>query len=72
MWGYQPHFRVTLRSLTEDVFEQLGLHVDIDVLLVGALAPGRQNENPVCIEPEDGKWPLSPLFEGYCSESRAQ
>jgi len=33
------------------------------VLLVGARAPQNCNQNAVCIEPEDGEWPLE-LFTG--------
>src|SRR3546814_4239144 len=32
-------------------------------LLVGVRKPGHANRNPVCIEPEDGQWPLA-LFDG--------
>jgi len=62
MWGYQPHFRLTLQLLTEHVFEELGILLKPDVLLVGARRPGSDNRNPVCVEPEDGKWQLT-LFE---------
>ena len=34
-----------------------------ECLLVGALIPGRRNTNDVCVEPEDGKWPID-LFNG--------
>ena len=35
----------------------------VECLLVGARIPGRQNPNSVCVEPEDGKWPVT-LFDG--------
>lgn len=59
MWGYQPHYRIFLESRTKDVFKQLGIEADPKVLLVGALAPQKNNPNPVCVEPEDGEWSLT-------------
>lgn len=63
MWGYQPHFRALLESRSKDVLAQIGAGLAPKVLLVGARAPGNKNPNPVCIEPEDGEWPLT-LFSG--------
>lgn len=63
MWGYQPHYRLTVERLARDVLRELGADVEIGVLLVGARRPGSKNPNPVCVEPEDGKWLLS-LFDG--------
>lgn len=63
MWGYQPHYRIAVELLTREVLRELGADVEATVLLVGARCPGSRNPNPVCIEPEDGKWPLS-LFDG--------
>ena len=62
MWGYQPHFRVTLELLAESVFKELGVKLRPDVLLVGARRPGHSNDNPVCVEPEYVKWELT-LFK---------
>lgn len=59
MWGYQPHYRILLERRAENVFEQLGVTVSPKVLLVGARAPNNDNPNPVCVEPEDGEWPLT-------------
>ena len=42
-----------------------------ECLLVGARIPGRKNPNGVCIEPEDGKWPLS-LFVGLLDDIEAE
>jgi len=58
MWGYQPHFRALLESRSKDVFAQIGAGLAPKVLLVGTRAPNNENPNPVCIEPEDGEWPL--------------
>lgn len=63
MWGYQPHFRSRLKSRSKEIFTQIGVSIAADVLLVGARAPNNKNSNPVCIEPEDGEWPLT-LFSG--------
>lgn len=63
MWGYQPHFRTLLESRSKDIFTQIGVDIAPKVLLVGARAPNNKNPNPVCIEPEDGEWPLT-LFSG--------
>ena len=59
MWGYQPHYRALLEFRTKEVFEELGVEAAPKVLLVGALAPQKQDRNPVCIEPEDGEWTLT-------------
>lgn len=63
MWGYQPHFRCSIEYLARDVLKGLGVSVDAMALLVGVRRPGHENRNPVCIEPEDGQWPLA-LFNG--------
>ncbi|MGF1827452.1 hypothetical protein [Vibrio splendidus] len=63
MWGYQHSYRIHVQILVREVLESLGAPEDAEVLLVGARSPDSNNHNPVCIEPEDGKWNLS-LFEG--------
>ncbi|CAM3528292.1 conserved hypothetical protein [Xenorhabdus nematophila F1] len=63
MWGYQDSYRVQIRSLARDVLRELGASAEAEVLLVGARSPDSGNRNPVCVEPEYGKWPLS-LFDG--------
>jgi len=67
MWGYQESYRISIQILVRNVLKLLGAAKDAEVFLVGALAPGSKNSNPVCVEPEDGKWSLS-LFDGllYC------
>jgi hypothetical protein len=59
MWGYQEHFAWNLSRLAEQVFEELGVALKPDVLLVGVLKPEEKDRHLVCVEPEDGKWPLS-------------
>ncbi len=67
MWGYQDSYRISLQGLARGVLSKLGVVDDAYVLLVGARAPGSNNPNPVCVEPEDGQWPLS-LFDGLLDE----
>ncbi len=62
MWGYQVSYRIHIRSLVREVLKHLGAPAEAEVLLVGARKPGSTNPNPVCVEPEDGKWPLA-LFD---------
>ena len=62
MWGYQSHYRNQIQWLARDVLKRLGAPSEAEVILVGARSPNSDNRNPVCIEPEDGKWPLS-LFD---------
>lgn len=63
MWGYQEHYRIRIQILARDVLKVLGAPSEAEVLLVGARRPNSENRNPVCVEPEAGKWPLS-LFDG--------
>ena len=64
MWGYQPHFRIQLELQASRLMEELGVpEAGVECLLVGAKRPDRHNRNEVCVEPEDGKWPLV-LFDG--------
>jgi hypothetical protein len=58
MWGYQPHFAHSLGRQAEKVFAELGIDLGPDVLLVGLLKPPLKDKHPVCIEPEEKKWPL--------------
>lgn len=70
MWGYQPHFRALLESRAKEIFEQIGVDVAPKVLLIGARAPKNKNPNAVCVEPEDGEWPLT-LFSGLLDSIEA-
>ena len=62
MWGYQQHFASNVGYLAEKVFEELGVPLKPDVLLVGVLKPDADDQ-PICVEPEDGKWNLSLFAE---------
>lgn len=63
MWGYQEHFRLSVQYLAREVLKALGVSVDVTALLVGTRRPDHENRNDVCVEPEDGQWPLA-LFDG--------
>ena len=44
--------------------EELGVSAaGVECFLIGAKRPDRDNRNEVCVEPEDGKWPVV-LFDG--------
>ncbi len=59
MWGYQQHFRRNIERLMNSVLEALGVtSFTAECLLVGTIIPRRQNQNPVCVEPEDSKWDI--------------
>ena len=64
MWPYQQQFRWNIEHLMNNVLEALGVTAfKAECLLVAARIPERQNLNDVCVEPEDGKWPIE-LFDG--------
>ena len=64
MWGYQPHFRFEIEFCMNEVMKKFGVsEAGVECLLVGARIPGHQNPNGICVEPEDGKWPVT-LFDG--------
>jgi hypothetical protein len=67
MWGYQPHFRTSVQWRARRMFEILGAEDEPKVFLVGVRRPGVDEGHPVCVEPEDGEWPVS-LFEGVGDE----
>ncbi len=56
--GYQLHFRANLEYRAKRVFELPGAETEPKVLLVGLRRPGLPPGHPVCVEPEDGEWPL--------------
>jgi hypothetical protein len=55
MWGYQPHFRSSVRSGTEVAFEAVGFHGQPVIFLVGFKIAG-DHEFDICIEPEEGPY----------------
>ncbi len=62
MWEYQSHFRFSLGYLAKRVFELIGAEIEPNALLVGLRHPEVSTGNPVCIESEDGEWPVA-LFD---------
>lgn len=63
MWGYQHYFQWEIEYLMTDVMGKLGVQeANAECFLLGAKIPDRKNPNDVCVEPEDGKWPID-LFD---------
>ena len=56
MWGFQPHFRIRVELGVGKALSQIGLPVDVRVVLVG-FALDCSLRHQLCIEPEGG--PLS-------------
>ena len=64
MWGYQPHFRTEFEYLMDAVMRELGVQAaNCKCLLVGAKAPEGKAPHDVCVEPEDGQWPVALFAE---------
>ncbi len=60
MWGYQPHFRFQFEHLMDSAMKVLGVHdAGAKCLLVGTKIPGADVQHDVCVEPEDGQWPIA-------------
>ena len=54
------------------VMQELGVPgAGAESLLVGARLPGHENPNEVCVEPEEGKWPIN-LFDGLLEAIEAE
>lgn len=70
MWGYQEHFRFHVEYVAREALRLLGVSVELKALLVGARRAGSSNRNPVCVEPENGQWPLV-LFDGLLKSIEA-
>lgn len=64
MWGYQPHFRFHFEYLMNSVMKELGVEdAGGKCLLVGAKVPDAKVDHDVCVEPEDGPWPVALFAE---------
>lgn len=68
MWGFQQHFRIGVEMLMKDVLKRIGATEEVRVLLVGLRTDPALQRHPVCIEPEDGPWDLTP-FENLPDET---
>ena len=53
MWGFQPHFQVSIKHAAKRVFEALHPDFEVDVFLLGLARENAENVHPVCLEPED-------------------
>lgn len=64
MWGYQESFRILFQLLISDVMKELGVtDAGVKCLLVGAKIPGATVRHDVCVEPENGEWPVALFAE---------
>ena len=60
MWGYQLYFRDAVQYCMTEVLKELGVRdARPECFLVGVRIPGQAVRNEVCVEPEDGRWPLA-------------
>ena len=60
MWSFQPHFRIRVELGVKRTLSQIGLPVDVRVILVG-YAQDRSLQHQICIEPEGGPLSVSHL-----------
>lgn len=67
MWGYQTHFRTSIRLLANRVLERVGAGEEAHALLIGSLMPTGRARHLVCVEPEDGSLSQA-VFEGMAQE----
>lgn len=67
MWGYQTHFRSSVRYLANRVLERIGAGEEARALLIGVRRPDSEARHSVCVEPEDGDCPQS-LFDGLLQD----
>ncbi|MEV6208671.1 hypothetical protein [Kitasatospora sp. NPDC051914] len=55
MWGYQPHFRISVEVDIDSALKSIGFAGDPKVMLVGFQVAG-EHEFDICIEPEKGQY----------------
>ena len=55
MWGYQPHFRTSLRIEANSALQSVGFFGEPVAFLVGFKVAGNHAYD-VCVEPEDGPY----------------
>lgn len=68
MWSYQHHFRDAVQYCMTDVLKELGVpDARPECFLVGVRSRGQEVRNEVCVEPEDGEWPLD-LFSSVLED----
>ncbi|MHB8449086.1 MAG: diadenylate cyclase [Mycobacteriales bacterium] len=54
MWGFQPHFRMSLEHAAERALERIGTELRPTALLIGFRAADATDGLPICVEPETG------------------
>src|SRR4051794_18720048 len=70
MWGFQPHFRLSLERLARSALNGIGAPLDPRAYLVG-FAAGERATHPVCVEPEDGPFTAG-AFATVLDDGRAR
>ncbi|MDP8211668.1 MAG: DNA integrity scanning protein DisA nucleotide-binding domain protein [Candidatus Zapsychrus exili] len=63
MWGYQPHFRLSLEVKAKDVIQSIAPTLEPKALLIGVRIPEKKDDYPVCVEPENEGWDPKIFFE---------
>jgi hypothetical protein len=53
MWGYQPHFQISVKVAAESIFQALDQKLIPKVFLLGVLIEDREDRHPICLEPEE-------------------
>ncbi len=53
MWGYQSHFRVSIKVSAKSLFERIDKRLSPRIFLLGILVDDRKDRHPICLEPED-------------------
>jgi DNA integrity scanning protein DisA with diadenylate cyclase activity len=56
MWSWQQHFRLSVQTTAEALFNSLDKKLEPEVFLVGVLTKEREDRHPICVEPEDECW----------------
>lgn len=52
MWGFQRHFRISIKVTAESLFNQLDSKLRPEIFLIGVLVDERNDRHPICLEPE--------------------
>ena len=63
MWGYQPHFRISMELRARAVLQTIAPTVFPTALLIGVRTPEQSDGHAVCVEPEDERWDPSAFLE---------
>jgi len=63
MWGYQPHFRMSLEFHAKRVIQAIAPIIEPKALLVGIRTLEKTDGYQVCVEPEDEGWDPKIFFK---------